>query len=174
MASETPTSGSEYEFSDDQNRLFGNLASKMALVGFAAMLFGGLQMINGIFSFFTPHHPEKVLAAAKEAGLPEAKIQQLEKTLSSDRWLSPITIAALVYALTGLFLVLVGVWTQQSAAGFAGIVVTKGQDIRRLMEALGALYKKYSLIYTILLVAAIASLISFGFALYRLWSAKGS
>src|SRR5262249_40233084 len=28
-----------------------------------------------------------------------------------------------------------GMWTQQSAAGFAAIAATRGQDIRRLMDA---------------------------------------
>ena len=173
MSSSNSGTAAEYEFNDEQNRLFAGLARKMALVGFVAMLFGGLQMVNGVFSLFTTRNPERVLAAAKEAGLPEARLQQLEKASTSDGWINPLTASSLGFALGGLFLFLMGMWTQQSAAGFAAIAATRGQDIRRLMDAVGALYKKYSLIYTILIVAAIVSLISFVFALYRLWSGRG-
>jgi hypothetical protein len=170
MATGTSNVGGEYEFSDQQNQLIGNLSRKMALVGFVAMLFGVFQMVNGVMSLFASPQPEKVLAAAKEAGMSETQQKKLEQALESHGWLSPWRVTAIIYAIMGLFLLMVGMWTQQSAAGFAGIVVTKGQDIHRLMDALGALYKKYSLIYSILLAAAIVTLISFGFTLYRLWS----
>lgn len=170
MASDNSNVGGEYEFSDAQNVLIGNLSRKMALVGFVAMLFGVFQMVNGVMSLFASPQPEKVLAAAKEAGMSEAQQKKLEQALESHGWLSPWRVTAIIYAIMGLFLLMVGMWTQQAAAGFAGIVVTKGQDIHRFMDALGALYKKYSLIYSILLAAAIVTLISFGFTLYRLWS----
>ena len=41
----------EYEFNESQNQLIGNLARKMGLVGFVLMLFGGLQLFNGIMTF---------------------------------------------------------------------------------------------------------------------------
>ena len=172
MPIDTAASSSEYEFSDEQNRLIGSLARKMALVGFAMMLFGGLQMVNGVVSFFSTRNPEKVLAAAKEAGLPEAKLQQLKEALTAQRWLSPIAASSIAFALAGLFMFLVGLRTQQAGVGFAGIVGTKGQDIRRLMDALGALHKKYSLMFTLLWTAVILSLISFAFAIYHSFMAR--
>lgn len=174
MATEPSTSSSEYEFSDEQNRLVGSLARKMSLVGFVMMFFGGLQLFNGIMTLVATRNPEKIITAAKDAGLTEIQLQQLQTSLTSDGWLSPITISAIAFGITGLFVVLVGLWTQQAAAGFAGIVLTKGQDMGRLMDALGALHKKYSLMYNLLWIAAIAGLISFGFSLYHLWSARGS
>lgn len=172
METENAPAYGEYEFSDEQNRLLGSLARKMALVGLFVMLFGGLQLVNGVVSFFATRNPERMLAAAKEAGMPEANLQQLEKALTSAGWLSPIAASSFAFALAGLFMLLVGIWTQQAGAGFAGIVNTKGQDIRRLMDALGALHNKYSLMYTLLVTAAIFSLISLAFTLYHLWSGR--
>jgi hypothetical protein len=174
MASESTPSSGEYEFNDEQNRLIGSLARKMSLVGFVLMLFGVLQVFNGVMTLIATRSPDKVLSAAKDAGMTDAQLQLLETSLKADGWLSPITISALTFALAGLLLIVVGLWTQQAAAGFAAIVLTKGQDIRRLMDALGALHKRYGLIYNLLWIAAIAGLISFGISLYHLWSAKGS
>lgn len=173
MASDNVASGGEYEFNDEQNRLIGSLARKMALVGFVMMLFGILQLFNGIMTLVAARSPDKVLTAAKDAGMTDAQLTQLETSLTSGSWLSPITISAIAFGLTGLLLVVVGMWTQQAAGNFGGIVLTKGQDMHRLMGALGALHKKYTLIYTILWIAAIAGLISFGISLYHWWSARG-
>ena len=167
MASTTVTTSDEYEFSGEQNRLIGDLARKMGLVGFAIMLFGGLQMVNGIITFFSTRNPERVIAAAKEAGMPADKLQQLEKAVTPAGGLSPLGTSSIAFAVTGLLMLLVGMWTQQSAAGFAAIVRTQGQDIHRLMDALGALHKKYSLMYTLLWIAVIATLISLAMTLFH-------
>jgi hypothetical protein len=172
MATENTAGQVEYEFSSEQDQLIGSLGRKMALVGFAVMLFGGLQMVNGVFSLFATRSPDRVLAAAKEAGLPESNLQQLEKALTSERWLSPMAATSLAFAITGLFMLLIGIWTQQAGVSFAGIVGTKGHDIRRLMDALGALHKKYSLMFALLWIAVITSLISFAFALYHSFAAR--
>lgn len=173
MSTTTSNSGAEYEFSDEQNSLIGDLARKMSLVGFVIMLFGGLQLVNGVMAFVSARNPEKIVTAAREAGVAEAQLQQLEKSLTAGGWFSPFTASAIAFGLTGLLMVLVGMWTQQAAAGFGGIVLTKGQDISRLMDALGALHKKYSVVYNLLWIAAITSLISLAFSLYHMWSAKG-
>ena len=52
---------------------------------------------------------------------------------------SALTVSALAFAVAGLFLLLVGLWTRQAAGGFAAIVLTKGKDISRLMDALGGI-----------------------------------
>jgi hypothetical protein len=171
MATGTMSTRGEYEFSGEQNQLIGTLARKMAMVGLALVLFGALQMVNGIMSLITTRNPERVIAAAKEAGLPAEKVQQLEQALASAGWLSPLTVSSIAFALGGLLMLVMGFWTQQSAAGFAGVAHTSGQDIRRLMDALGALHKKYNLIYTILWIAAIAALISIGFSLFHYFTA---
>ena len=53
--------------------------------------------------------------------------------------------------------------------GFAGIVQTKGKDVSRLMDALGALHRAYGLIYWIMLIAAIISLTSLALSLWQSW-----
>lgn len=172
MANEMSSGTTEYEFNPEQSRLIGNLARKMGMVGFVAMMFGVLQMVNGIVSFFSTMNPDKFVAAAKEAGLSDEMLQRLQHGLTSGGWLSPLTISSIAFALTGLFVFLIGLWTQQSAVGFAGVAATQGQDIRRLMGALGALHKKYTLMATILWIAALSALISLLFSLFQMWSGK--
>jgi hypothetical protein len=113
--------------------------------------------------------PDRVLAAAGKAGMNEAQLATLKESLAGGFWSSPITASALGFALAGLFLFLVGFWTRQAAVGFAGIALTKGKDISRLMDALGAMYRKYEMIYTLLLAAAIISLVSLAIGLWHAW-----
>ncbi|MBY0586913.1 hypothetical protein K2X85_07040 [bacterium] len=164
----------EYEFNDQQNRLIGDLARKMGMVGFVIVFFGAIQIFQAVAGFISTRNPDRILAAAKEAGVAEPQMKQLETVLTSGGWMSPIAMTAVAVGLVGLMMVMMGLWTQQAAAGFGGIALTKGQDIRRLMDALGAMHKKYSLIYNILWVAAIMSLVSLGFSLYQMWLARGS
>ncbi len=65
---------------------------------------------------------------------------------------------------------LVGIWTRQAAVGFAEIVRTEGNDISRLMDAIGALNLKYGMMYYMILIAAILSLVSFAIGLYHMFS----
>ena len=159
----------EFEFNESQNQLIGRLARKMALVGFVMIFFGLLQMINGVTSLFMSRNPDRVISAAQQAGVPEEQLDVLKQALSGGFWSSPITVSAIAFALAGLFLFLVGLWTRQAAGGFAGIVLTKGKDISRLMDALEAFHRKYGMIYSILLAAAIISLLSLVISLWHSW-----
>ena len=169
MSTSTSSSNSGYEFNAEQNRTIGDLARKMSLVGIVIVMFGVLQMVNGIASLIVSRNPAKLVAAAKEAGVSADQIEQLQKVMGDGDWLSPFTVATIATALAGLLLLVVGVWTGQAAGGFAMVVRTQGQDIPRLMGALEALRKKYSLMYTLILIAAIASLVSLGISLWHLW-----
>jgi hypothetical protein len=169
MPSSPIASTGEFEFNESQNQLIGNLARKMAMVGFVMIFFGLLQMINGVASLFMSRNPDRVIAAAQKAGMPEAQLNALKEALAGSFWSSPITVSAVAFALAGLILFLVGMWTRQSAAAFGGIVLTKGNDISRLMDALRALHKKYGMIYSILLAAAIISLVSLLVSLWHSW-----
>ncbi|MFT3883183.1 MAG: hypothetical protein QM703_26470 [Gemmatales bacterium] len=160
----------EYEFNPQQNQLIADLARKMAMVGFFILLFGGLQMVNGVFSLISFRHPDKVVAAAKAAGATEEMLKKLEQALTADGWLSPAALAAIAYTFSGFLILLVGLWTQQAAAGFANITRSQGHDISSLMAALSAMHKKYHLMYTILWIVAIASLISIALNLYHHWA----
>jgi hypothetical protein len=169
MVSSSADSTGEYEFNESQNQLIGSLARKMALVGMVMLFFGLLQMINGVTSLFMSRNPDRIVAAAQKAGMQAEQLDTLKQAISGGFWSSPITVSSLVFALAGLLLFVVGMWTRQAAVGFAGIVQTKGRDISRLMEALGALHQKYGLIYTILLFAAITSLLSLVISLWHSW-----
>jgi hypothetical protein len=159
----------EYEFSDAQNQLIGSLARKMTLVGFVMVFFGILQIVNGVMTMFMARNPDRVIAAAEKAGMPAEQQETLRTALSGGFWSSPVAVTALSVAMAGLFLFLIGNWTRQAGIGFAGIVLTKGRDLARLMDALGALHRKYSLMYTMLVVAAILSFISLAAALWQSW-----
>lgn len=165
MSNATPSATPEYEFSDQQNAVIGDLARKMSLVGFALMLFGILQIASGITTFISGRNPERILKVAKDAGVPAEQLQRLEAALTGGGLFSPFTIAAISTILVGVLLMMLGTWNQQAAGGFAGMVLTKGQDIARLMDALGALRKKYSLIYNMIMIFAIFTLISLVFSI---------
>ena len=169
MSSASTASTGEFEFNEAQNQLIGSLARKMALVGLVMIFFGLLQMINGVTSMIMSRNPDRVISAAQKAGMPEDQLGVLKQALSGGFWSSPITVSALAFALAGLFLFLVGLWTRQAAGGLAGIVLTKGKDISRLMDALGALHRKYGMIYSFLLAVAIISLLLFVFSLWHSW-----
>jgi phosphatidylglycerophosphate synthase len=164
----TDTTG-EFEFNESQNQLIGSLARKMGLVGFVMIFFGLLQLINGVTSLLLARNPERVIAAAQKAGVSEEQLGVLKEALSGGFWSSPVTISAIAFALAGLLLFLVGLWTRQAGVGLAGIVLTKGKDISRLMEALGALHQKYGLIYSVLWAAAVVSLMSLVVTLWQTW-----
>jgi hypothetical protein len=114
-------------------------------------------------------NPARILEAAKTAGMTAEQLDTLEKSLAGGFSSSPLAASAVAFALAGLFLFLVGLWTRQSATGFAGIVLTKGNDISRLMDALRALHQKYTLIYSVLLAAALLSLLSLALTLWHHW-----
>jgi hypothetical protein len=169
MSTSSVASSGEFEFNESQNQLIGSLARKMALVGLVMIFFAILQMVNGVTSLFMSRNPDRVIAAAQKAGMPEAQLNMLKEAFSGGFWTSPIAISSFAFALAGLLLFLVGLWTRQAAGGFAGVAYTKGNDISRLMDALGALHLKYGLMYTILLVAALMSLISLLISLWHAW-----
>jgi hypothetical protein len=163
------TTSSEFEFNDSQNQLIGSLARKMGLVGFVMIFFGLLQLLNGVSSLIISRNPERVIAAAKQAGMSDDQLSLLSKSMSGGFWTSPLAMSSLAFAIAGLILFLVGLWTRQAALSFAGIVLTKGNDVSRLMDALGAMHRKYGMIYTILLTAAIISLASLAITLWQHW-----
>jgi hypothetical protein len=133
------------------------------------VFFGILQIVNGVMTMFMARNPDRVIASAEKAGLPAEQLDKLREALSGGFWSSPVAVTAFSVAMAGLFLFLIGNWTRQAGIGFAGIVLTKGRDLARLMDALGALHRKYSLMYTMLVVAAILSFISLAAALWQHW-----
>lgn len=169
MSTTPPVTSGEFEFDESQNRVIGSLANKMGLVGFVLILFGALQLVNGVSSLIMSRNPDRMIQAAEKAGVSAEQIEVLKQALAGSFWSSPFTVSAIAFSVAGLLFLLVGLWTRQAAGGFAGIVRTKGKDISRLMDALGALHRKYAMIYYILLIAAIISLLSLVLNLWQSW-----
>jgi hypothetical protein len=169
MSSSPPISTSEFEFNDSQNQTIGSLARRMGLVGFVMIFFGLLQMINGVSTLFISRNPDRTLDAAAKAGMAPEQLDMLKQALAGGFWSSPLTISAIAFTVAGLLLLLVGIWTRQAGVGFGGIVLTKGQDVSRLMNALESLNRTFGVIYYTILAAAIVSLVSLGISLWHSW-----
>jgi hypothetical protein len=150
-----------YEFTETQNRQIGSLARKMRLVGLVAVVLGVVDLILGLLLLvyaFRDQLPADVLRR-----IPEDTLKQLPPP--SQLWAVVVQAGA-----TGLIFLLIGLWTRSSAAEFQQIVDTTGSDISHLMNALGALYKMYSLLYTLIIVGILAFLLSIGLLLYTRFS----
>jgi hypothetical protein len=127
------TDSAEYEFTGDQNQLLGSLGGKMRLVGLVMLIMGFCTLL--------------MAALIAVGGQSEPKLKELP----------PATFWSIVgyYAIAGLFYLLLGSWTRNSGGSFQQIVSTRGQDMSRLMEALGSLHKIYTVLYVLCIVAII-------------------
>ena len=127
------TDSAQFEFTGDQNQLIGSLGGKMRLVGL-------VMVIMGFCTLFMA-----VLIAV--GGQSEAKLKELP----------PATFWSIVgyYAIAGLFYLMFGSWTRNAGGSFQQIANTSGQDINRLMDALGSLHKIYSVLYVLCIMAII-------------------
>jgi hypothetical protein len=167
--SAVPPEPPQYEFDANQSAVFRDLSRAMALVGLVMILFGILQVVNGVMTVIASRNPEATLQAARDAGVPDDKVKQIEQAMTKDGFASPLVMGGIAMALAGLVLLIVGVWTRQGAASFALVANTSGQDINWLMNGLVALRKIYGLQYTFLVVAALMMLASFIASLWFRW-----
>lgn len=120
MSADEP--GKQFEFSQSQNRVIGDLASGLRVVGLLLFLFG-------------------VLTAA-------TLITQLFGVGMDWRFRGP----ALVLAATALIYLSLGWWFQKSAVSFDAVATTQGQDVNHLMTALNDLRKSFSLIRLLIMI----------------------
>ena len=150
----------QYEFDASQNEAIGTLARRMSLVGIVLMIFGVLQIINGVSAMVISRNPQQMLESAEKAGMSSDQLELLEEATAGGFWSSPLTVSAISFVISGLLLLLVGAWTQMAAGNFARIVKTRGQDISRLMDGLGALNLMYGMIYYIVIIAAVLTVVS--------------
>jgi hypothetical protein len=127
------TDTAQFEFTSDQNRLIGSLGGKMRLVGLVMLIMGFCTLL--------------MAGLIAVGGQSEAKLKELP----------PATFWSIVgyYAIAGLFYLMLGSWTRNAGGSFQQIVRSSGQDISRLMEALGSLHKIYAVLYTLCLVAIV-------------------
>jgi hypothetical protein len=170
------TSGG-YEFSSAQNDQIGSLANKMSFVGLMAILLGLLNLALAILvvgAVYRDRIPadwktktREYLDRAREK-LPEdvraqAEQYSLDKLPANDHlWGIVIGTGA-----TGLFYLLLGTWTRRAAGSFRKVVATRGNDIRNLMDAIGALYSMYSMLYLLLILVLLAAVAGVGLTVYK-------
>src|SRR5262245_43907233 len=167
------STGRQYEFSQDENRLIGSLAGKMSVVGLFANLVGIINIVMALLvvaAIYSDKIPQtwKDKSKAYVEKLPEEYKKQAEE-LSVDK-LPPknhLWGIALNTGVVGVFYLMLGTWTRSSATSFKQIVDTQGQDISHLMKALDSLHSMYSLVYTLLMVLLIAGLVFLGLALFH-------
>jgi hypothetical protein len=159
----------QYEFDESQNEVIGTLARRMGLVGIVLMIFGVLQIINGVSAMIISRNPQRMLESAEKAGMTADQLDVLQQATAGGFWSSPLTVSAIAFVVTGLLLLLIGAWTQMAAGNFARIVRTRGQDISRLMDGLGALNLMYGMIYYLVLIAAVITVVSLIISLVQSW-----
>jgi uncharacterized membrane protein YhfC len=156
----------QYEFTGQQSDEIRGLSYRMGGVGFVFLLLGVLQIAYGIAVFINGRNPEKLVARLAE------RLKVAEADIPPELFnQTALTVSALSACLVGLVLFLIGMWTRQSAFSFAAVANTRGQDITRLMEALGSLKKMYGLVYNIMLIGALMMIVSLGYTLFTQWRA---
>ena len=143
----------QYEFTEDQNKVLGDLAAKMRLVGLFLILVALVSFLLTaallLFVFRDQLPPDVVDKIPKEA----------YKLVPPSNQLWGIAIYS---GVAGLIFLLFGMWTRFAAAGFQKIVDTKGHDIDYLMNAVGSLRSMYSLLYTLIIGGLLALLVGVG------------
>jgi hypothetical protein len=174
-------STSAYEFSGDQNQLIGSLAAKMSFVGLLALVLGLLNLLLALFVVAavyrnrippdwlskTNDYVEKAREKLPDDVRKQAEQYSLDKLPANDHlWGVAIGTGA-----TGLFYLLLGIWTRSAAGSFRKIVETRGNDIKNLMDGLGSLHRMYSLLYTLLMLILLAGVASIGFTVYQYYFA---
>jgi hypothetical protein len=177
MEGSMPMSSSGYEFSDDQNRLIGALAGKMNFVGLVAAILGALNFIMALlvvaavyrdripadWKTKTNEYVEKARDKLPEEVRKQAEQYSLDKLPANDHlWGIAIGTGA-----SGLFYLLLGIWTRSASRSFRKIVETRGNDISHLMNGLGALHQMYSLLYVLLMLVLLVGLLALGLTLYK-------
>jgi hypothetical protein len=170
-----------YEFTDDQNKLIGSLAAKMNFVGLLAVILGVLNLLMALlvvaavyrdripadWKTKTNEYVEKAREKLPEDVRKQAEQYSLDK-LPANNHLWGI---ALGTGASGLFYLLLGIWTRSASQSFRKIVDTRGNDISHLMNGLGALHQMYSLLYTLLVLVLLAGVLSLGLTLYKYYVA---
>src|SRR5262245_19271877 len=154
------SSGSpQYEFSNEQNVLFGSLAHKMRWVGLFFVAVGVLNLFAAAL----------LLVAIYQHKLPSDWVQKLSSEVQTQLQQLPpnhqLWGALVSSGLSGVVYLLIGVWTRKAARSFQQIVDTRGRDISLLMNALSALHSQYNLIYTLLMLAVAVFVLAVGLAL---------
>ena len=172
------STGSQYEFTKEQNAEIGALAGKMRFVGFFSAAFGLLALLVCLFAvlfMFRDRLPRGFREKAKEfAKKAQEKLPEDLKKEAADHSLDHIptdntflTGIAVFAGVTGLIFLLQGVWTRSAGGSFQKIVDTEGNDVTHLMGAIGSLRSMYGQLHLLLMAALVAGLVAVGMTIYH-------
>jgi len=176
------SSSPQYEFTQDQNAQIAGLAGKMCFVGLFSVIFGVIGLLITLLAVVAiyrdrlpPGWADKIKEyqqAAREK-LPEDARKKVDEyapeKLPANNHLWGI---AIYVGVTGLFFLLLGVWTRSAAGSFRKIVDTQGSDITNLMKALSSLHSMYGLIYLLLAAALLGGIVAVGLTVYQYFLAR--
>jgi hypothetical protein len=153
----------------------------MRFVGLFAVILGVLNLITallvvaavyrdrvpGDFKAKTKEYLDKAREKLPEDVRKQSEQYSLDKLPANDHlWGAAISSGA-----TGLFYLLMGIWTRSAAGSFKKIVDTQGSDIKNLMEGMGSLYRMYSLLYTLLVVVLLIGVVAVALSVYKHFAA---
>lgn len=176
------SSSPQYEFTQEQNTLVSSLAGKMRFVGLFSVIFGVIGLLITalvIVAIYRDRLPagwadriKEYQKAAREK-LPEDARKQVDQytpdKLPANNHLWGI---AIYVGVTGIFFLLLGVWTRSAGGSFQKIVDTQGSDITNLMNALSSLKSMYALIYLLVVLALVGGVVAVGLTLYQYFGAR--
>jgi hypothetical protein len=176
------SSSPQYEFTQEQNTLVGRLASTMRFVGAFSVAFGVVGLLITVLvivAIYRDRLPagwadkiKEYQQAAREKLPEDARTQVDEYTpdkLPANNHLWGI---ALYAGVTGVFFLLLGVWTRSAGGSFQRIVDTRGSDVTNLMNALSSLQSMYGLLQMLLVLALLGGLVAVGLTLYQYFVAR--
>lgn len=168
----------EYEFSDEQNALLGNLAGKMRYVGLFSVLFGVFALLLTLvlilfinrdrlpadFRKQAADYYEQVQKSLPDDVKAKASEYSLDKVPTNNTFLTGV---AIFTGVVGLIFLLQGSWSRSSAASFQQIVDSQGNDISHLMNAVRSLQNMYGMVSTLLTLALLAAIVAVGLSVYQ-------
>jgi hypothetical protein len=157
-----------YEFSPEQNALFGSLAGRMRGVGLILVLLGLLNLIVAGFVIVALNKERlpKTMTDGVVNSVPEATQAALREQLSKLPPDDQMWSIALGSTINAFLYLLIGIWTRSAARSFQQVVETKGSDIGHLMEGLAALNKMYGLINFLIILGLLALIVTAGLFIY--------
>lgn len=134
----------QYEFNDEQNRTFSELADSMRT---AATLLQLLGLAFLVFFGLTAYQAVKVEGA---------------------NWGPPAGLGA-----AALLFLAIGFWSGSAATSFRKVVETKNEDIWHLMNALGSLSSMYGLLRGIVMLSLFLTVVGLALAGYSMATRAG-
>lgn len=155
-----------YEFTESQNQVIGNLAYNMRGVGTTSLMlgllyffFGTLLMLKGEAGLVAKVNlPTNAANTQTKDGEKPAAVAEVTSVKLFGRNITTDRIVGMFIFLSGVLYLLLGSWTMGASNPFHAITVTRGNDIRNLMDAMDNLRKLFASLYSMILLFVFAGL----------------